>query len=405
MSWKDNMRPGSFRGVPFQVTKHSMPGGRRGVHHVYAGRDNGYVEDLGLKDKKFSIDVFVIGDDYMSARDKLMQALDEPGPGSLVHPWLGSHRVSLDPGSGYSLSESVSEGRVARFTIGFIKTETFQYPSVSKSSALATLEAGKISKSAGLTDFLSTFRTKGIPDFVAGGAAEIIGQFQTVLDDLAGGLKLAGAPLADFQDTMVSLRNSLTETVYEPQKIGEIIQSLLTFGDSISSSPAGVIPALEEIVIWTETLPSVLDITGDVITPSRLIQEANQSSLKNLIKTTSAVLMAETMTAAEFESYDTAYSALTKVTDTLDAVIETAPDTVFATLENVRSSVNTDVTTRAANLARLVNIQVPVTLSSLIVAYDLYEDLAPAEDLVSRNRLSHPGKVPAATSLEVLSHA
>ena len=125
MAWRDSLKRASFRGVHFEVEQHSMSGGRRVASFEYPQRDTPYVEDLGAKQRSFSVDAFVIGSDYMTLRDNLIKALETKGSGVLIHPYLGTMTVVAE---GYSMDESPSDGGVARFSIDFIQSEAVKYP-------------------------------------------------------------------------------------------------------------------------------------------------------------------------------------------------------------------------------------------------------------------------------------
>ena len=76
--------------------------------------------------KRWSIEAFVVGDDYATVRDRLIDACDMPGAGELVHPYLGSLQVAC---TACSLTERTSEGRMARFSLSFVEAGANQYPS------------------------------------------------------------------------------------------------------------------------------------------------------------------------------------------------------------------------------------------------------------------------------------
>ena len=126
MAWRDNLLDASFRGVAFGVNDTEAPiAGRRLAVHEYPGRDEPFVEDLGRRTKRWEIEAFVVGDEYADARDALIEACDMPGPGELVHPYLGSLQVAC---TACSLVERTREGRMARFTLSFVEAGENQYP-------------------------------------------------------------------------------------------------------------------------------------------------------------------------------------------------------------------------------------------------------------------------------------
>ncbi|MFX9939048.1 DNA circularization N-terminal domain-containing protein, partial [Acinetobacter baumannii] len=66
MTWRDQLRPASFRGVPFHVTQATGTFGRRSVTHEYPFRDLPYVEDLGRRARTLRIEALLLGEDYMA---------------------------------------------------------------------------------------------------------------------------------------------------------------------------------------------------------------------------------------------------------------------------------------------------------------------------------------------------
>lgn len=95
MSLFDNLRPASYKGVPFKVQAAEDQLGRVTVIHKFPLRDKDYVEDLGRSARSVSITAFVVGPDFAAERDALIKVLEEKGPGTLIHPWLGEFLVSL----------------------------------------------------------------------------------------------------------------------------------------------------------------------------------------------------------------------------------------------------------------------------------------------------------------------
>ena len=115
-SWKDTLRPASFRGVPFQVSSAETDDGRRIAVHQFPGREEPFVQDLGRRARVFSLEAFVLGPDYNVGRDLLVAALAAKGPGELSHPYQGSLACYV---GGFRFRDSHDHGGLARFDITF----------------------------------------------------------------------------------------------------------------------------------------------------------------------------------------------------------------------------------------------------------------------------------------------
>ena len=117
-TWRDQLHPASFRGVPFHVDSDSMPAGRRTQTHEYPQRDKPLVEDLGRVTREIKLAAFVIGEDCYFQRDNLLNALDKPGAGELVHPWYGRLTATATV---CSVSHERREGGMVRFDLVFVE--------------------------------------------------------------------------------------------------------------------------------------------------------------------------------------------------------------------------------------------------------------------------------------------
>lgn len=106
---------------------------------------------------------------------------------------------------------------------------------------------------------------------------------------------------------------------------------------------------------------------------------------------------------AEYATADDALADRDAVVEGLDTIEPAADDAVFLGLAELRRAVVTDLTTRGAELPRVRSVTLPGTVPALVAAYRIHADAGRADEIVSRNRIRHPGRVPGGTPLEVLS--
>jgi prophage DNA circulation protein len=124
--WRDKLLPASFRNALFHCESGSREGGRRIVTHEFPKKENPYSEDMGRKSKTFSVRAYCIAypfdasellrRDYTRPRNRLLQALEEAGPGTLQLPLLPAENVVVNR---YRLTEEDRFGGYCVFDIQF----------------------------------------------------------------------------------------------------------------------------------------------------------------------------------------------------------------------------------------------------------------------------------------------
>lgn len=91
MAWRDELRPASFRGVPFLVESARTEQGLNADEHTFPGRERAEqairVQHLGQGPRRYRIEAFVVGADYLDRRDALEASVQ------------GSQAVCGQPGS------------------------------------------------------------------------------------------------------------------------------------------------------------------------------------------------------------------------------------------------------------------------------------------------------------------
>ena len=120
--WRQRLRPASFRGATFHVEVDGKASGRRVALHEYPKRDTPYAEDMGRRARRHTIEGYVImsprQQDYTQERDALVRALETEGPGTLVHPSIGTEQVVCDQ---FSCTETRERGGYCAFQMLFIE--------------------------------------------------------------------------------------------------------------------------------------------------------------------------------------------------------------------------------------------------------------------------------------------
>lgn len=401
MSWLDGYRTASFRGAEFHVEAHDAEFGRRTVVHEFPGRDQPGNEDLGRMARAFTVEGYVVGDDYARRRDGLIEACEAEGPGQLVHPYLGELTVQC---TSLKVRETSGEGRMCRLAMTFEEAGETVFPSSSRSPIQSVRGASSNLLDAARSGFLDTFRASGMASFVQDAAADLVRGVSAYFDGL-GVNPIAG--VQEAADFAASLR-----------ELADDVVSLLSIPEQLADRLLGVIEVVPEI--YGENSQTVLDglsnayaadYAGTTATPSRKQQAANQSAVGALIRQAviagraqDAVIRSE---AGEFPTRTEVLTVRDAITDAIDAEAErlTTTDDQYRALVKLRAEVVQSIPSPSMSLPDLVEVTPQVTVPSLVLAYRLYADAGRADDIAARNNITHPGFLPGGLTLEVVTDA
>ncbi|MCY1003990.1 DNA circularization N-terminal domain-containing protein [Nannocystis pusilla] len=224
MPWRDDMLDASLGGAPFFVASISGSGGRRTVITEFPDADEPGSEDMGRSARRWQVEAVVVGDEYMRARDALLEVLESAGPHKFIHPWQGDRgAVRLD--GGYQLSETVGEGGAARFSFTVVEAgvaggtdmRITQSPAAGLTVAVAAVVA------AADAELVQKLAKPGIVGAVSDAIGKISDAMQSVRRRTLGAL--AGAD--DLVHALADLKEARNELAGLPSSIMSQVRGLL----------------------------------------------------------------------------------------------------------------------------------------------------------------------------------
>lgn len=401
MTWRDEYRPGSFRGVPFKVDSADSTHGRRQAIHEFAQRDTPQGEDLGRKAREFSVVGLILGKEYFAARDALITACETAGPGVLVHPYRGEMTVLC---RGLSVNESAADGGMCRISMTFLEAGEASFPSARVDSVNAISKAGNTVTAEAQQGFIERFVANGFPAFVRDAAAE---QLKGIADFLESpGFNLSGEidAASEFYSSVQGLASEVTSVVMTPVRLAQRLVDLITgirsaFGSSADSDGGNSYAVLNKLVDRAQQ-PYV----GQTMTPSRQQQAANHDAINELVRQVAVSEMAKEAVVTDFESIQDATKVRENITTIIDRESEkTQNDNAYVALGGLQTAVIRGVPQMSQSLPQLIKYTPRATLPSLLVAYQVYGDASRADEIARRNKPRHPGFLPGGDPLEVLA--
>lgn len=421
--WRDNLRRvqitvdgrtfdavgAAFRGAAFFVESSERSGGRRVVVHEFPLRDEPFVEDLGRRARKFRVEGYLIGSDYMAQRDALLAALeDEEGPGQLVHPYYG---IKSAIGETTSTRETRAEGGWAVIGIEFCEAPA-QAPTpaiapdlpgkvaASADDALLAVDAELVEKlnPAGQPAFALASAETALRNAAAGVGAKLAPAAQAAAGVVGGTAAFAAAvtqELAAMTGQIALVTAQAASLVRQPADIVTAFRAAIAaLGDTAEAAPGAVMDAL--IAAYGSDLGTAASPT----TATRARELANQLAITGALRRVMAIEAARLAPLVPYVSIEDATAARDAVAALLDEQAQGAGDTAYPALVTLRSDMLRAVP--GANVfASILTITRRTAIPSLVLAHQLYGSVDLELDVVRRNRIAHPGFI--AGELKVLS--
>jgi prophage DNA circulation protein len=443
-SYQDQLRPASFRGVPFIVMAADGKFGRRNALHEYPNRDTVWVEDMGRSARQISLIGFLVGDDVIQQRDQLIAAAEAGDMGELVHPTLGTLYVSLDS---LRVTEKWDSARVFEISLAFIESGLREFASDSTDTASDVAVAAGDSNLAVAADFLhqaasaiqqgmaivqqvvnTVTKWVGIVKNVINAARNLynsiagipgyFGRFHGLLDSGSSG-PAPRTPTA----TAVAVRQAIAQGVQQRAAVVSGLGSMTTAAGALGSdpatvnafaaavqtvvasvlaactSPADAIGALTQMAQFT---PPVLPLDGS---PIGAAMTTAQNATAALLRRSAVIGVCQASASYQPTSYDDAAVMRAQICALLDGEIQLAADagldTTYQALRRLRAAVVADLTERGGKLSRVATVTTPLPIPAPLLALRLYRDPSRADELVRQANPIHPAFMP--TSFKALS--
>lgn len=407
-TWRDQMLPASFRGISFLIPQASVPIGMKVQLHEFPQRDEPYAEQLGKQSQVHRLVCWIIGDDCFERRDKFMEALQTPGPGELVHPWLGRMQVKVGEGE---LSHDFQRGGMAEFAVTFYPDTPLKFPTakvntqqqVVKASdslldsaldrykaAMANVDQARLGL-ARLRNSLSGVYTVIQQQFstIVGTFTNLTGFAQSLMNAPDSLSSLFSSYFSEFSvddylgdDSGSTYRNTVAASTQHAEAVASVNTVSQAGGrDSAAASQATADLVQDALLVQVGLIISEMPIASQpvssVATPT-VDQQAAQPIVRPEVPVADDVIeLRDNLNEAIFE-----------------ASLKADPEHYMA-LNTLRQTIVKHLTAVAESGVRLVEITPAETLPALVLAYRRFGDATRESEVVQRNRLRHPGFVPA----------
>lgn len=407
-TWRDQMLPASFRGISFLIPQASVPVGMKVQLHEFPQRDEPYAEQLGKQAQVHRLVCWIIGDDCFERRDKFMEAVQTPGAGELVHPWLGRMQVKAGEAE---LTHDFKQGGMAAFAVTFYPDIPLKFPTAKVNTQQQVVKASDSLLDSAIARYKSAMAKV---DQARLGLARL-------RNSLSGVYTVIQQQFSTIIGTFTNLTGFVQSLMNAPDSLSSLFSSYFSefsvddyLGDDSGSSYRNTVATATQ---QTEAVASINTVSDSGGVDAAAASEATANLVQDALLVQVALIISEMPVASQPVSTATVSSVEQQAVQPIvrpevpvaDDVIELrdnlneaifqaslkADPEHYMVLNTLRQTIVKHLTAVAESGVRLVEITPPETLSALVLAYRRFGDATRESEVVQRNRLRHPGFVPA----------
>lgn len=358
MSWRQQLRRATFRGLEFDAVDLSTAAGKRLTVHEYPHRKPHLVEEMGPKPRSFTMRAFICGSNYQDHRDALDSLLSQDGPGELIHPWRGTLQVIAQD---WTITDSAESGGACTVDMSFLAHQALTQPLVVIVDAQSTAQVAADDAVAASDEAASS-----IPAALAPGGQPPL--YRSRLSDSLALLDLAWAGVLGIEPGWLYDEDGFS-----------------VYGAAVALSDA------------TRTRPILRAILGPVPASSPSVggryDSVAAAAFADAVQSAWVAMLARAsllVVDAIFPTRAEASEVLGMFAAAYDQVRAGAPDPVDDALAELQAVV-TDILSEAIERSpRIASVTVADTTPAIVLAWQLYADPTREAEIIALNSIANP---------------
>lgn len=395
MGWRDELLEASLGIVKFKVRGTDVEAGRLHAVHRFAGsKSRPWVEDLGVGGETFSVDAYVLGDDYLEQRRKLLETATRPSTSLRLTLPTWPPRIVFC--TGVRIRETSDELRLARFELSFRVVDDQVTIAKAVKPAQEAESKAKALEDQAEASALENLELEGVPDYVREGAAESLretGRALLGLDFLGG----ASAAVGDVTRAAYRLIDDALELATAPADlVSQTLAAVQGVATALVDAPGSALEAYRTLL---ELEIPALGLSSD----AGKARDRNASAVVSLVRQVALAGYTRAALAVDWETREDAELARARALEAIDLEAEAADDAGYKALLDLQAALTAALPPEDEDLPNLVRITPAGDTTTLALAYKLYDDVERDDEIRERNRIRNPALVAPGQELEVLS--
>lgn len=412
--WTNKIKKASYKGAEFEVNSVTTTIGNRVTHHNFPFSKDPFAENVGPEGMVISIDGYVDGDNYLQRKEDLIEKIRGSfSPGTLVLPTAKS--ITVIAGTCTTTFDN-GRGGIETFIMQFFEAGKNQSPSVTvDTSQTAKIRAEnlddvtKLEASANINyenTLIDSTELTNDPDSLSSLSKKIQDEFSSiVIDKIQNGLP-SGEKLDQFTRTFSNYQKNLSTLILTPTDYMDETSGLYSdlknlWGESeLKNAYDSMTDVFNAAVDDIESVISIND-------PSRKQQDKNNQAIRDANRNFLLRQLADTTIDQSFNSSSEVAERRVALLELFEQQIENAAIAQDIgqrdSLVDLRSAVVADLDSKLVGLPDELEITLPISIPSFVLANDLYGDGLRGEKIADENKVVNPLFMPVDDIIRVLS--
>lgn len=375
-----SLRPASFGGVSFYVDSSSEDYGVRHVVHEFPNSNTHFTEALGRKARRLTVEGYFAGEDWLSARDRMIVVAESGTPHTLRHPFYKQFKSATL--LSFNAKADKNELGLTRFSMELVEELSLDllYPTEFLLHLIQNELDSLIAGAA--TSFFSNLSIRSFDDMVrVAGISGIQGWAEVIDGARIISTVSSGAVLSNLIGDMYDAAEDIIDGV---ANVGDHIQAITDEFRAVVTDPASAVAALGTTLFDGVHL-------REISLPSRSVPQERSTTIQvdRLMRRSFGGLWAEFLVSQDYPGRREATVARNKLVRWVESETSLiSPDgepEVFERFDRFRSRVVTDMEKKWTDSAPVMDVTLPRSQSAVALATKLYGDPSRATEIWERN--------------------